>query len=201
VSVGTAFHPHRAAQLHGAVAASAYHDSHEIEYNAIREEAALIEASPLYKRLVSGPDSHEAHDRVITLDAGKLAVGRVYYMSWCVEHGRVLDGRPLALWIKIFECLLTGLRALRKGQVSVRKSNFRCHRAPLIGQLSNRQFRTEIDRLINAQGGAVPLRLRPCGNRPPKVREPSPLQRVAQPWAVRGTLPASVGVFGRMCSA
>jgi hypothetical protein len=30
---------------------------------------------------------------VITLDAGRLAVGRVYYTSWCVERGRVLEGR------------------------------------------------------------------------------------------------------------
>ena len=30
---------------------------------------------------------------MITLDAGKLTVGRVYYTSWCVEHGQVPEGR------------------------------------------------------------------------------------------------------------
>ena len=95
MSVGTAFHP-RTAPLNsklqwrewsGYLAASAYHDSHEIEYNAIREAAALIDVSPLYKYLVSGPDSTRLVNRVITRDATKLAVGRVYYTSWCNEEG------------------------------------------------------------------------------------------------------------------
>src|SRR5205085_30992 len=89
VSVGTAFYP-RTAPLNrklqwrewsGYLAASAYHDSHEIEYNAIREAAALIDVSPLYKYLVSGPDSTRLVDRVITRDAEKVAIGRVYYTS------------------------------------------------------------------------------------------------------------------------
>ena len=99
MSVGTAFYP-RVAPLNrklqwrdwsGYLAASAYHDSHEIEYNAIREGAALIDVSPLYKYLVSGPDATRLVDRVITRDAGKLAAGRVYYTSWCNEEGRVVD--------------------------------------------------------------------------------------------------------------
>jgi aminomethyltransferase len=104
VSVGTAFYP-RTAPLNrklqwrewsGYLAASAYHDSHEIEYNAIREAAALIDVSPLYKYLVSGPDATRLVDRVITRDAGKLAVGRVYYTSWCNEEGRVVDDGTVA---------------------------------------------------------------------------------------------------------
>jgi len=104
VSVGTAFYP-RTAPLNqklqwrewsGYLAASAYHDSHEIEYNAIREAAALIDVSPLYKYLVSGPDATRLVDRVITRDAGKLAVGRVYYTSWCNEEGRVIDDGTVA---------------------------------------------------------------------------------------------------------
>src|SRR5262245_23404365 len=104
VSVGTAFYP-RAAPLNrkqqwrewsGYFAASAYHDSHEIEYNAIREAAALIDVSPLYKYRVSGPDSTTLVDRVITRDATKLAVGRVYYTSWCNEDGRVVDDGTVA---------------------------------------------------------------------------------------------------------
>jgi aminomethyltransferase len=99
VSVGTAFYPRTAAlntklqwrEWSGFFAASAYDDSHEIEYNAIREAAALIDVSPLYKYLVSGPDATRLVDRVITRDAEKLAVGRVYYTSWCNEDGRVVD--------------------------------------------------------------------------------------------------------------
>jgi glycine cleavage system T protein (aminomethyltransferase) len=104
VSVGTAFYP-RTAPLNrklqwrewsGYLAASAYHDSHEIEYNAIREAAALIDVSPLYKYLVTGPDATRLVDRVITRDARKLAVGRVYYTSWCNEEGRVVDDGTVA---------------------------------------------------------------------------------------------------------
>ena len=104
MSVGTAFYP-RTATLNqklqwrdwsGYLAASTYHDSHEIEYNAIREAAALIDVSPLYKYLVSGPDSTKLVDRVITRDAAKLAVGRVYYTSWCNEDGRVVDDGTVA---------------------------------------------------------------------------------------------------------
>jgi aminomethyltransferase len=104
VSVGTAFHS-RTAPLNsklqwrewsGFLAASAYHDTHEIEYNAIREAAALIDVSPLYKYLVTGPDATRLVDRVITRDAGKLAVGRVYYTSWCNEAGRVVDDGTVA---------------------------------------------------------------------------------------------------------
>jgi aminomethyltransferase len=104
VSVGTAFYP-RTAPLNrklqwrewsGYLAASAYHDSHEIEYNAIREAAALIDVSPLYKYIVSGPDAMRLVDRVITRDAEKLAVGRVYYTSWCNEEGRVVDDGTVA---------------------------------------------------------------------------------------------------------
>jgi len=99
VSVGTAFHP-RTAPLNrkmqwrewsGYFASSAYADAHDIEYNAIREAAALIDVSPLYKYRVSGPDATGLVDRVITRDATKLAVGQVFYTPWCDDHGKVVD--------------------------------------------------------------------------------------------------------------
>ena len=57
MSVGTPFHP-RTSPLNrkmqwrewsGYFASSVYADAHDIEYNAIREAAALIDVSPLYK--------------------------------------------------------------------------------------------------------------------------------------------------------
>jgi aminomethyltransferase len=98
-SIGTAFHP-RTSPLNGKqlwrewsgyFSADQYSDHHDIEYNAIREAAALIDVSPLYKYLVSGPDARRLVDRVITRDATKLAPGQVYYTSWCDEAGKVLD--------------------------------------------------------------------------------------------------------------
>ena len=57
MSVGTAFHPATAPlnrkqqwrEWSGYYASSVYADAHDIEYNAIREAAALIDVSPLYK--------------------------------------------------------------------------------------------------------------------------------------------------------
>jgi aminomethyltransferase len=99
MSVGTAFHP-RTAPLNrkmqwrewsGYFASSAYADFHDIEYNAIREAAALIDVSPLYKYRVSGPDATRLVDRVITRDATKIKPGQVVYTPWCDEFGKVID--------------------------------------------------------------------------------------------------------------
>jgi aminomethyltransferase len=75
----------------GYLASSVYADFHDIEYNAIREAAALIDVSPLYKYLVSGTAAGRLIDRVITRDATKLGVGGVYYTPWCDENGAVVD--------------------------------------------------------------------------------------------------------------
>jgi len=75
----------------GYYAVSAYEAHHEHEYNAIRNAAALIDVSPLFKYRVSGRDACKLVDRVITRDAAKLAVGQVYYTPWCDEHGKVID--------------------------------------------------------------------------------------------------------------
>ena len=75
----------------GYYAVSAYEAHHEHEYNAIRNAAALIDVSPLFKYLISGKDAVKLVDRVITRDAQKLAAGQVYYTPWCDEHGKVID--------------------------------------------------------------------------------------------------------------
>src|SRR5262249_9184895 len=60
-------------------------------YNAIRNAAALIDVSPLFKYLVTGPDATRLVNRVITRDATKMAVGQVVYTPWCDERGKVID--------------------------------------------------------------------------------------------------------------
>jgi len=99
MSIGSPFHL-RTAPLNrklqwrewsGYWASSVYADAPDIEYNAIREAAALIDVSPLYKYRVAGPDAERLVDRVITRDATKLKVGQVYYTPWCDEHGKVID--------------------------------------------------------------------------------------------------------------
>ena len=99
MSVGTAFHPATAPlnrkqqwrEWSGYFASSVYADAHDIEYNAIREAAALIDVSPLFKYTVGGRDALRLVDRVITRDAAKLRSGQVYYTPWCDEHGKVID--------------------------------------------------------------------------------------------------------------
>jgi glycine cleavage system T protein (aminomethyltransferase) len=70
---------------------SAYEGHHEHEYNAIRNAAALIDVSPLFKYIITGRDAARFVDRIITRDVSKMAVGQVYYTPWCDERGRVID--------------------------------------------------------------------------------------------------------------
>ncbi|MEI7742427.1 MAG: aminomethyltransferase family protein [Chloroflexota bacterium] len=99
MSVGTPFHPRAAAmnrkmqwrEWAGYFASSVYADFHDIEYNAIREAAAVIDVSPLYKYRVVGPDALRLTDRIITRDASRMKVGQVFYTPWCDEHGKVID--------------------------------------------------------------------------------------------------------------
>ena len=83
--IGTAVHERTLAlceslnfrEWSGYYAVSAYEAHHEHEYNAIRNAAALIDVSPLFKYLVRGRDAAALVDRVITRDAHALAVGQV----------------------------------------------------------------------------------------------------------------------------
>src|SRR5882672_6805494 len=99
VSVGTAFYP-REAELNSHLAwgewsgyhsAAVYADFHDIEYNAIREAAAVVDVTPLYKYVVRGRDACRLLDRVMTRDISKLPVDQVYYTPWCDEDGKVVD--------------------------------------------------------------------------------------------------------------
>ena len=71
--------------------ASAYDPHPDREYAAIRNAAALIDVSPLYKYLVSGRDAARLLDRMITRDVTKLGLGQVYYTPWCDAAGKVID--------------------------------------------------------------------------------------------------------------
>ncbi len=70
---------------------SAYETHHEHEYNAIRNAAALIDISPLFKYRLTGKDASRLVDRIITRDVRKISVGQVVYTPWCDEWGKVID--------------------------------------------------------------------------------------------------------------
>ncbi|MFN8619461.1 MAG: aminomethyltransferase family protein [Chloroflexota bacterium] len=80
----------------GRFSSSAYTPGLEIEYNAIRHAAALIDISPLHSYRVSGPDAARLVDRVITRDATRIAPGQVIYTPWCDEGGAVVDDGTVA---------------------------------------------------------------------------------------------------------
>jgi aminomethyltransferase len=75
----------------GYLAVSVYEPSHEREYYAIRNSAALLDVSPLYKYEVSGPDALRLVDRVMTRNIAKCAVGQVMYSPWCNDDGKLID--------------------------------------------------------------------------------------------------------------
>ena len=99
MSIGTAFfereqelNSHLAwGEWSGYHSAAVYADFHDIEYNAIREAAAVIDVSPLYKYLVTGPDAARLLDRVMVRDISKLQIDQVCYTAWCDEDGKVID--------------------------------------------------------------------------------------------------------------
>jgi aminomethyltransferase len=97
--IGTAFHERtfplcqslNYREWSGYYAVSVYEVHHEHEYNAIRNAAALIDITPLYKYLVTGKDATKLVNRVITRDINKVKVGQVIYCCWCDEQGKVID--------------------------------------------------------------------------------------------------------------
>ena len=97
--IGTAFHERtfplcqslNYREWSGYYTVSVYEVHHEHEYNAIRNAAALIDISPLYKYLITGKDATRLVNRVITRDINKVKVGQVIYCCWCDEQGKVID--------------------------------------------------------------------------------------------------------------
>ena len=97
--VGTAFHERTLAlceslnyrEWSGYYTVSVYEMHHEHEYNAIRNSAALIDISPLYKYKVTGKDATKFVNRVISRDINKVAIDQVIYCCWCDPDGKVID--------------------------------------------------------------------------------------------------------------
>lgn len=97
--VGTAFHERTLAlceslnyrEWSGYYTVSVYEMHHEHEYNAIRNSAALIDISPLYKYRVTGKDATKFVNRVISRDINKVAIDQVIYCCWCDPEGKVID--------------------------------------------------------------------------------------------------------------
>jgi aminomethyltransferase len=97
--VGTPFHERTLAlceslnyrEWSGYYSVGVYETHHEHEYNAIRNSAALIDISPLFKYRVTGRDATRLVNRVISRDINKVALDQVIYCCWCDSEGQVVD--------------------------------------------------------------------------------------------------------------
>ncbi len=97
--VGTAVHERTSAlceslsyrEWAGFYAVSVYETHHEHEYNAIRNAAALIDVTPLYKYMITGREATRFVNRLIARDINKVAVDQVIYCCWCDEEGKIID--------------------------------------------------------------------------------------------------------------
>ena len=97
--IGTAFHERTLALCEslnyrdwsGYYAVSAYEAHHEHEYNAIRNAAALIDVSPLFKYIDHRARCGAARRSPHHARRVEVAVGQVFYTPWCDEQGKVID--------------------------------------------------------------------------------------------------------------
>jgi aminomethyltransferase len=67
----------------------------ELEYFAIRSQAAVFDISPMVKYRIEGPDAEAFCNKVTLRDVAKLRPGRVHYTAWCDDEGHVLDDGTL----------------------------------------------------------------------------------------------------------
>lgn len=128
--IGTPFHSRTSALCvshnwrvwSGYLVASSYAVPHDPEYYAIRNTAALIDVSPLYKYDVEGADALKFVNRVITRDVAKCALYQAMYTCLCDEEGKVIqDGTVFRLGenrfrfhlaepsLRWFQCNATGM--------------------------------------------------------------------------------------------
>ncbi|MDP3895572.1 MAG: aminomethyltransferase family protein [Mesorhizobium sp.] len=67
----------------------------EMEYFAIRSQAAVFDISPMVKYRIEGPGAEAFLDRLTLRNVARLKPGRVHYTAWCDDEGHVLDDGTL----------------------------------------------------------------------------------------------------------
>jgi aminomethyltransferase len=104
--IGTPFHSRTSALClshnwrtwSGYLAAGSYEVLHDHEYHAVRNSAALIDISPLYKYEIAGKDALKLVNRVVARDASRCALHQAMYACLCDEEGKVIqDGTVFRL--------------------------------------------------------------------------------------------------------
>ena len=149
----------------GYYAVSAYESHHEHEYNAIRNAAALIDVSPLFKYLISGPDAARLVDRA--------------------DHARCLeDGRRAGLLHAVVRRARPGHR--RRDGVAARRAALQVDRrrpepalVPAERRRTSRQRRGRLGRGRRAGAPGADVGAACCGRRPTSTSSTLKYFRVA----------------------
>lgn len=70
-------------------------DKLSAEYFAVRSGCAVMDLTPMEKYRISGSGAREYLDRLVTRDISNLRPGRVTYIIWCNDAGKVIDDGTL----------------------------------------------------------------------------------------------------------
>ena len=70
-------------------------DKLSTEYFAVRSGCAVMDLTPMEKYRITGKGAREYLDRLVTRDISKLRPGRVTYVVWCNDEGKVIDDGTL----------------------------------------------------------------------------------------------------------
>jgi len=65
------------------------------EYFCVRNSCGTYDICPMQKYVISGKNAMPMLNRMVTRDISKLAVGRVTYLCWCTDEGRMIDDGTL----------------------------------------------------------------------------------------------------------
>jgi len=65
------------------------------EYFAVRSGCAVMDLTPMEKYRIRGPDARVYLDRLVVRDLAKLGPGRVSYVAWCNDEGKIIDDGTL----------------------------------------------------------------------------------------------------------
>ena len=93
-----------------------YYYDVELEYFKVRSACGTYDICPMQKYFISGRDAQRMLNRMVTRDVTKMRVGRVSYVLWCTDEGRLIDdgtifrlsedefmltcGSPCTAWLK-----------------------------------------------------------------------------------------------------
>lgn len=70
-------------------------DNLSTEYFAVRSGCAVMDLAPMEKYRITGEGARAFLDRLVTRDISKLRPGRVTYVVWCNDDGKVIDDGTL----------------------------------------------------------------------------------------------------------